>query len=533
MLLPTFIWILLPFVLGLPSGQYPITPTENECDVPDGSCAATNQDTVPRTKQTIAIIGSGIVGAAAAFTLAENARQNSRAPQLSITVFEQNAIVGGRITTTRVFDQVELTIDTCAATFSIPDDECIDDLAGQTGLVPTEVTALDNGTAIWNGQEIVGLVEDSGFRDVSASSEFKQSRFRVRYGASPSNGNRTTAEIQAMSLGSTLFASLAEEVGRSGLNRSLIRGACEGGNVLCSDDPLSQVYLREVIEAGVRDRFFGDYDELNELNSIMGLSDQFNLQSIGGGNLRLIDRLIKISNAKLLLNTKVVRLEAASKGKWKLFSAPSSGQKDNTYLFDKVIIATPLSLTDLKIAPNAPAVPLLQFADTVVTHFTTRYTLNASYFGTGLPVPQNILTSATATKTGNKANVPFFSLRLLDNEIQPVNSTSPPDPVQKLYKIISSKNISDAEITQYLAPESPEDAHLPAITWINREYLPNSVPRLDRTVKIQDKIEIQPGLFYAGGGAQVVDTIDFGCRMGRNAARLIVDDPIRFSPGNG
>ena len=54
----------------------------------------------PRVAQRIAIIGSGITGASAAFTLAENARQNSKAIVPLITIFEQNHIIGGRITTT-------------------------------------------------------------------------------------------------------------------------------------------------------------------------------------------------------------------------------------------------------------------------------------------------------------------------------------------------------------------------------------------------------------------------------------------------
>lgn len=534
MLLSKLVLFLLPVVLGLPSGQHPLSHVESECDVPDEFVATTGQGNTPAAVQRIAIIGSGIVGATAAFTLAENARQNSQAPPLSITIFEQNSIVGGRITKTQVFDQAELTIDTCAATFNPLRDTCVTSLARLTGLTPTPVTALDNGTAIWNGQETVGLVEDTGFRDLTSSSNFKRARFRVQYGASPTNPNRSSTEIQSSSIGISAFRSLSQEVSRfPGFNQSLIRGACEGDYELCSDDPQSERYLREVIEAGVRERFFGDYDELNELNSVLGLSTQNNLQSIIGGNIRLVDRLIKISNARLLVNTKVQRLQAANGGKWDLFYGPNEGQPDSVEPFDKVIIATPLSLTDLEILPGMPAVPLLRFADTVVTHFTTRWTLNAAYFRTGLPVPQNILTSATATKTGDKANIPFFSLRLIDGAIKPINSDPIIDPNQKLYKMVSSTNISDAEITQYLTPENGQDAQLPAITWINREYLPKSVPRLDRTVKIQDEIEIRPGLFYAGGGAQVADTIDFGCRMGRNAARMIVNTPRRYNPGNG
>lgn len=528
MLLLQITLALLPIVLCRPSDQHQL-----QAIPPKLFSTAADSDAAPPVPLKIAIIGSGIVGSTAAFTIAENARQNSKAPPVSITIFEQNAIIGGRITTTRVFDQDELAIDTCAATFNAALDVCVAQLARQTGLTPTFVAPLDNGTAIWNGKEVVGQIEDTGFRDLARTSEFKKARFEVRYGSSPFSAGRNI-QVFYTTLGNTLFRSLSQAVSSGGLNESLVRGACEGGNnVLCNEQPQSEVYLREVIEAGVRDRFFGDYDELNELNSVLGLVDQVNLQSIAGGNLRLVDRLIKISNAGLLLNTKVKYLEPSGNGKWNVFSSPMDGKTGNVGTFDKVIIASPLSLTDLEIRPGVPTQPQLQFADTVVTHFTTRWNLNGTYFGTGSPVPQNILTSATATRSGNRAEIPVFSLRLLDNRIQPVNSTSTADSFQKLYKIVSSKNISVAEITQYLEPRDARDRLQPAVTWMHREYLPKSVPRLDRALKIQDEIEIQPGLFYAGNGAQVTDTIEFGCRMGKNAARLIIDTPVRFNPGNG
>lgn len=521
------ILVLLPFVLCSPLNQYqhPFTASEPYKSGSDRDPA--------RPIQRIAIIGSGIVGASAAYTLAENARQNSQAPPISITIFEQNAIIGGRITATKIFDQEELTIDTCAATFNNVLDTCVLRLASETGLVTALVAAVDNGTAIWNGEEIVGLIEDTGFRDLEAASMFKRARFEQRYGRIPLFNHRTTTQAFYGSLGVARFTSLEEEVRFGQLNESLVRGACEGTGVLCDAGAESELYLRELVEAGVRDRFFGDYDELNELNSVLGLADENGLISIDGGNLRLIDRLIKLSNARLRLNSRVKYLSHDPSRKWsvgfKIVGRPGQSVQE----FDSVIIAAPLSLSGLKDFPGAMMVPELQFADTVVTHFTTKWNLNATYFGTGLPMPQTILTSATANKNGNRADVPFFSLRLLDEFIQPFNSSGGPDRFQKLYKIVSSQNISLADITQFLEPRDEQDKGMPAITWMHREYLPNSVPRLDRAIKIQGNISIADGLFYAGGGAQVADTVEFGCRMGTNAAKLVIPQPVRRQPGNG
>lgn len=529
MFITEFLLLLVPLVLSSPVDQSQIAFSSVNPDLSEPY-----RHDAAGSPQKIAIIGSGIVGATAAYTLAENARQNSKASPISITIFEQNAVVGGRITTTKVFDQEELTIDTCAATFNAVLDTCVLRLAREIGLTTAAVTELDNGTAIWNGKQIVGLVEDTGFRDVNGiASNFKKARFRLRYALAPFVAGRMPTQQGYTTLGTSPFTSLDTEVSRGRLNDSLVRGACESGDaVLCNAQPESELYLREVIAAGVRDRFFGDYDEVNELNSVLGLTDENALLSVDGGNLRLIDRLIKISNAKLNLNTKVTGFKITASGKWNVFSDSMQTGRSDVEDFDKVIIAAPLSLSDLTGFPGAGILPRLQYADTVVTHFTTKWNLNASFFGTGLPVPQNILTSSTATSSGKKTEVPFFSLRLLDNFIRPVDS-KPTDSSQKLYKIVSSKNISLTDITEYLEPTNVQDAREPAVSWMHREYLPRSVPRLDRAMKIQTQIEVGPGLFYAGGGAQVTDTVEFGCRMGTNVARLIVPQPVRQEPGNG
>ena len=482
----------------------------------------------PRVAQRIAIIGSGITGASAAFTLAENARQNSKAIVPLITIFEQNPIIGGRITTTQIYDEPELTIDTCAATFDTLSDTCIGGLASDVGLMATPVQLRDNGTGVWNGSSFVGFVEDAGFRDSATWSPFKQARFGLRYGESAAAPRQSVIESNYRILGTSLFTSLSDELEFQKLNETVLKGACETKSGLCLRDAGSDRWRREVIEAGVRDRFFGDADELNELNSVLGLSSETGLSSVDGGNLRLVDRLIKLSGAQLLLRSKVTAIELDHEKHWIITAAVDGSEKG--IAFDKVIIAAPLSLANISVSPNITA-PLIDFVDTVVTHFTSKQSILGSRFDSTSPVPQTILSSATATEAGNKAELPFFSFRLLDNDIVPINRTIS-TVRENLYKIVSRDMLSDEEITSYLEPKEPADKD-PVITWINHEVLRDSVPRLNRALKLQGDIEVAKNLFYAGDGAQVTDTIEFGCRMGRNAARLIVPNQVRGDSGNG
>lgn len=61
----------------------------------------------------IAIVGSGITGAIAAFRLYEGFRaQELPDRQPCITVFERNPVVGGRITEAYVYDDAQYPIDT-------------------------------------------------------------------------------------------------------------------------------------------------------------------------------------------------------------------------------------------------------------------------------------------------------------------------------------------------------------------------------------------------------------------------------------
>ena len=456
----------------------------------------------------IAIIGTGITGSVAAFTLAEAGRlQPGGRPQ--ITVFERNPIIGGRITTTQVFGDPRLTIDTCAATFSQLDDFCLGMTATNVGLIPTPLQQNFAGVGIWDGQAFRGFIEDGGFRDPQTWNLARKLRWYRRYGDAPWQFDRTVTSVRTKfrALGQTSFASLKDEVVKMGLEGIVRESVCENQLLNCTDDK-SRSFAREVVEAGIRERFFGDYDQLNGLDAVLALGTE-NVVSVSGGNLRLVDRLIKLSGSTLQLGTNVTRISLLPKGGWAVNFA--QGGTNGRATFDAVIIAAPLELSNITFEP-----PLalrtgtnLTYMDTVVTHFTTPNRLNASFFNISDPAPQNILTTGVIGKT----DPPFFSLTLIGPVTRPETAE-----IENLYKLVSEGVISDSELGEYVEQnQSPTE---PALTWIDRQLLPQSVPILAGNQTIQDRIEIAPGLFYAGGGEQITATVEFGCRMGSNAARL-------------
>ena len=353
------------------------------------------------TPQRIAIIGSGITGAAAAFELAENGRLRREGKPL-ITIFERNLIIGGRITTTQVYNDPRMTIDTCAATFEQIVDTCISQLATSVGLTPEAFQPTQAGVGIWNGESFVGFIEDEGFRDPMTWTPARQARWFQRYGNVPWDFSQRVSKekLSYQQLGVQQFTSLAEEVERNSFRKLVRGGICENKLLDCKEAE-QQLFLKEVVDAGVRERFFGAYGQLNGVDAVLGLSTENGLASVSGGNLRLIDRLVKLSGTNVELGATVKKLKQNTNGNWTLNFLQENVLK--SLEFDAVIIAAPFGLSNVTFEPTLQPEFTeglnLSYIDTYVTHFTTPTRLNASFFNLSGPAPQSILTTKTSRQT--------------------------------------------------------------------------------------------------------------------------------------
>lgn len=471
----------------------------------------------------VAIIGSGITGSVAAYTLFESSRLFPDGPP-SITIFERNPIVGGRITTADVYDDPRQRIDTCAATFAQRTDTCVLRAASSVGLAATAPQRqLAAGIGQWAGPAdgFVGLIEDRGFRDIQLWTPFRAARWFERYGDAPQRFQQSVTNVQTFfttafsGVTGQNFTNLTEEVYRSSLNPSILDGILEN-RILNASNPKDILFLREVVEPAQRERFFADILDLNSLATVFGMGTD-SVVEIQGGNLRLIDRLIKLSGASLSLSTKVqeIRPSKADRGGWELggvrSNQPGKASSKFTDRFDEVIIATPIKLADLKIDMKLPyhghGIPAVKdYEDVFVTHFTTSNVLNEKYFNTTKPAPLNVLTTPSA---------PFFSLTQVKALQNPKTRRA-----ERLYKLVSSFAPTDEQLGKHINTDD-DDPTTPAITWVYRESLPRSVPKQARKQTLLEKLELARGLWYAGGGEQVLPTVEVGCRFGSNVARLV------------
>lgn len=489
--------------------------------------------TEPQTPQRIAVIGSGITGAITANRLFEGSRRRRpEGPPPSITVFERNAVVGGRITQAYAYDDYRFPVDTCADYFAITD-ICIASAVLDVGLVTLPLTKPQEGTGVWDGEFFVGFIEEDGFRGPQLWSPFQQRKWKQRYGNAPLNFSTQVTNVRInfdQLLASPVPApdsnrtpgksNLKKEVTTAGLKKYVQNFYCSDVNFTSLDGAQGELFAREVLNAAGRERFFADEPELNVLEFFLGFEDA-SPSAVVGGNLQLVDRLLRLSTADVRLSTEVTQINRLSTGVIELTSFPIDSGQPSVDTFDIVVIATSLDLANMAFNPPLRNTPGLEqkYRDSFVTHFTTASELNATYFNRTGAMPQNILTTLPLNDP-EEADVPFFSLTLLTQLIVPDT-----DRVENLYKLVSREEVPVPDIERFLLADKSFNGSI--ISWVHRQPLPKSVPVVDfekeECEEILGEIEIAPRIYYAGGGEQVVASAEFGCRMGLNVANLIVD----------
>lgn len=244
---------------------------------------------------------------------------------------------------------------------------------------------------------------------------------------------------------------------------------------------------------------------------------------IDGGNLQLIDRLLRIATTDVRLGTEVKRIERQLTGDIRLTTESIIDGSTHEETFDVVVLATSIDRSGMKFDPPLDNVTGLgqKYKDSFVTHFTTPNLLDSTSFNRNGTMPQNVLTSQSIDDVYDGKEPLFFSLNLVRRLQNPQDTT-----VQEyLFKLVSREEISDSEIEKMLS--KPSTGMKSPITWIDRRPLPQSIPITeadsDQCKTVLENIEIAPNVYYAGAGEQIIGSAEFGCRSGANVANLILD----------
>lgn len=461
----------------------------------------------------------------------------------NVTVFEKTGRIGGRTLTTNVFGDELQPVEVGASIFAAVNTI----LVNATETFGLDRTGLREGnpgdvTAIWDGRRIVyETVEDQ-------SAWWDAAKLVWRYGLSP---YRTSTLVKRV-VGK--FLKLYEEPRfpfRSLTQRAyeLDLAAATGvtGEQLLASNGVSPEFARDIVQAATRVNYASDLTYLHGLDTMVSLAAT-GASAVAGGNWQIFERMVLHSGAALQLNTTVTSIHAkghtdASSGSSKKYTVRTDAEDDDYPItFDKVVLATPWQFGGI----DADGSVLRHKIDTVnytklhVTLLTTPYRLRPEFFGldpgtpsgsSGWKTPSTVYTTLPEGEKpnaeGGAGSPGFFSVSNLRTVVNPHTGRR-----EFLYKIFSPEVVQTSFLEDLFGVDIPDPTtELAAdgpISW----YYPTSFyayPRALPRVTFQDPV-VGDGVFYTSGMEGFISTMETNALMGRNVARLIVDDELS---GNG
>ncbi|KAM0148133.1 hypothetical protein ACHAQE_009894 [Botrytis cinerea] len=482
----------------------------------------------------IAIIGAGAGGSSSAYHLQKYAAESDLA--INVTVFERSSYIGGRSTTVNAYgnslEPVELGASIFVDVNAILKNASREfDLHAQSSNTE-EVEVL----GIWDGAEFVYTQKDSDWKYWDIAKMF------WKYGLAPLKTQRLMKTVVAKFLQLYEapyfpFRSLTERIEELDLKSV----ASVTGEQFLAQNNIEGSFTTDLIQASTRVNYGQNLNVIHGVETMVCMAIEGAMQ-IQGGNWQIFDNMIQSSNATVRLNhtiTEISQVRDQEKYNVKTITTDATGVSHiNEEPFDTIIIAAPLQYADIKMASD-----LLQhtpdeipYVTLHVTLFTSPYGLNPAYFNLGPneQVPTAILTTlpknipAPTDPKEFAGPVGFFSISTLRRVINPTTLE-----YENLYKIFSPRPLTSEFLSSILNSEVPIPEDLTTIsptanntiTW----YYPhvwNSYPYEYPRVTFEE-IQLAPGIYYTSGIESFISTMETSALMGKNVARLVVDDFVK------
>lgn len=466
-------------------------------------------------RERIAIVGAGIGGASAALNIHES---NTNLPPQSITIFDDKFRVGGRIQSAYLYPLKggQKTIEDGATYFSI-DDWCMISATKQVGLSTRDALS-------WR----IPDQSDDGTRtelECNAASTALKSRLRGRWKYGPSwtlLHNAVSASLRNWdSFGQIKFNRVLSELNDVGLTED-VRGL---STTYLNSLAISEVLQDDMVRPCSRGRLSEDVSEISGLSALLAAGASTRV-SIDGGNSRLIERMILLSEAQVRLGSLVTAIAPGFSRRYKLSVTPHALNEltpDDDLEFDRVILAMPISINGIDLS----RINLLQdtsyptFVPSHVTHFSSTIPVSSNMSELALDVDlvkDRIFTTSAPTKTQNILNIQraaaCFRRGCVDG-----SECDQCDEDGYLYRIHSRQYMEDEDILQTIGLRAEQDKDLKdyGIGFVRRNAWPASFPRVTEDASgIIDEITIAPNLYYLNGAESLVSSMEMSCRMGRN-----------------
>lgn len=470
----------------------------------------------------IAVVGAGIAGASAAYHLHE---LGSSPP--AITIYEQTPWIGGRIKSHSSLGE-QSPVHEFGAPHFFADDWCLTDAMDTIGLMKNSRRPWDRPrtTGVWDGEEMTTPMLECNMEQIMP---WKAAQVAWKYGLSSWNMYHTVmanlGNWFSFARSESPFDSIRQEMANIGLDDRIL----ESAKTFLHDQNISSRYQSDLVQPCSRAHFLRNLNEVGGLASLKATGPT-DLISIEGGNTQLIKGMILLANADVHLESQIVKVSRGLNRRYRLSIASTRSAKHSVRVteaeYDSVILASPLhtgselDLSDLNLGSSAPT--RIPYVATHVTHFQTSRNLAPEYFN--LPadtiVPYDILTAKTSNHDPNILSITHTPVEG-NRDCVPGNCDQQED--EYIYRITSRHPIKDRELVKMTGGKYKQGTSLVhyGISWVNHQAWPHAFPQTRGSNQANDKVEIAPGLFYLGGGEQVISSLEMSCRMGRNAARKL------------
>ncbi|KAL8330270.1 hypothetical protein RB593_001334 [Gaeumannomyces tritici] len=501
-----------------------------------GFLSRTHAEPTSSKPHQVAIIGAGAAGSSAAYHIRKFATE-ANIP-INVTIFEKTDRVGGRTLTVDAYGDPSIPVELGASIF-IQLNHILWDAAHEFNL-SLRIPGPDE-------DELLGIWDGEGFvfqQDSSQYDWWNLIKLMWRYGIAPYRAQKlmqgTVAQfLKLYEAPSFPFRSLT--TASYELNLTYFTGLT--GEQFLAQSNIDARFAHDLIQAATRVNYASNLDKLHALETMVSIAPD-GASQVAGGNWRIFATMVKNSGASIQFNTSVDYIGLQSEkekhdARSRYIIRTQSSDATEPLVFDRVILANPYQFSNIEAGENVlkQLIDKIPYVKLHVTLFTSPFRLSAEFFGLapGTTPPTTVLTtlaegedSSSGVSGAGKAG--FFSISTLRTLKNPKT-----DSVEYLYKIFSPEKVSAEFLTTLLGVPVPEiftgpvkgDAQTDAVepvSWIYPHVFhsyPKGLPR----VTFQDPV-LGDGLYYTSGIESFISTMETSALMGKNVARLLVDDAV-------
>lgn len=489
-------------------------------------------------------VGAGAAGSSAAYHLSKFAAEDG--VDVNITLFEKTGHIGGRSLTVDAYGNVSEPVELGASIF-IEANKILWDASQSFGLELRDPSSdVDRLTVIWDGDHFV-------YESASTSSWWWDvAKLLFKYKWSVYNAQKLTKStvntfLKLYDAPYFPFRSLSTRA----FELDLARVTGVTGKQFLADSGISEAFANDIIQAATRVNYASNLDSIHGLDTMVSMAPE-GAKAVLGGNWQIFDRMAAASGATVTLNTSVSSITLGTKpgAKYpKYLITTKSGAEENSsgVAFDNVIIATPYQFSDIKAPEDVlqTTIDEIPYVKLHVTLFASPFQISPEFLGLkpGANVPTTVLTTYADAADGTSGlegagKTGFFSISTLRSITNPTTGKD-----EYLYKIFSPTEVTPKFLSSVLGVMVPEgftgdtatttvetEEAVEPVSW----YYPHvfySYPKALPRVTFQDPI-LGNGVYYTSGMESFISTMETNALMGKNVARLIVDDALGLSTGH-